>query len=38
LPACLSVWGCQISWNWNSYEQPCRCWELNTGPLQEQVL
>lgn len=35
LHVCVSVWGCQLPWNW-SYRQPYWCWELNSGPREEQ--
>jgi len=28
---------CQIPWDWSyNNEPPCSCWELNSGPLEEQ--
>lgn len=48
LRACLSTTcmqrakvrrGAQVPWNWSysHYEQPCKCYELNFSPLQEQT-
>lgn len=35
LPVFMSVWGCQVPWNWsNSYKLLCGCW----GTLAEQVV
>lgn len=35
LPTWMSVWGCQITWNWviDSCELPCGCWEQNNSQL-----
>lgn len=38
LPACVSVQGCWVPWNWSCIQlwMPCGYWELNFGPLEEQ--
>ena len=35
LPACMSVWGCKIPWNWNCTQLwvAMWCWKLNSGPF-----
>jgi hypothetical protein len=40
LPACLSVWGHQILWNWSYRQVWAAMWvlELNPGPLEEKVV
>lgn len=39
LLACMSVQGCQISWDWSfSLELPCGFWKLNPCLLEEQSM
>lgn len=34
----MSVWGCQIIGVISGCELPCKCWEMNPGPLEEQLV